>query len=335
MNILFSSLGIRGYLCEYFTNVEDEKVHIFGADSLVPFTLPNETHRTIVPPSISGSYITRICDIIKKHRIDLVIPLHDLDSYVLARNRSILLELGAFPLTSPVATHRLCLDKMASAAFLQEIGINAPPSVSVDLSQEWVREPFPAVGEYVIKSRFGFGGIGTRFIHENAEIEALVFSSKQEVDSSIISHAPFLTTELIFQPKIRGREFNLDVINDCQGNHVATIVLEKQGDWRGETGKAVTRRDLMLEDLGANLGNALKHSGPLDVDVIIDDGGMPWVLDLNPRISGAYPFEHVAGARLPDAIVAWATGSQCREEWFQVQGGVESTKVLTVLRNST
>jgi carbamoyl-phosphate synthase large subunit len=67
------------------------------------------------------------------------------------------------------------------------------------------------------------------------------------------------------------------------------------------------------------------HLGVLDVDVIEQDGIL-YVLEFNPRFGGCYPFSHMAGANLPAAYVAWALGMQPDPSWLRVRAGVKCFK---------
>ena len=63
------------------------------------------------------------------------------------------------------------------------------------------------------------------------------------------------------------------------------------------------------------------HRGILDCDVFVGRAGLT-VVDLNPRFGGGYPFSHLAGANLPAAILAWATGREPDPSWLRVTTGV-------------
>ena len=49
------------------------------------------------------------------------------------------------------------------------------------------------------------------------------------------------------------------------------------------------------------------------MDVFVVDK-VPYVLELNARFGGGYPFSHFAGVDLPKAIVKWIDGEDASEE---------------------
>jgi carbamoyl-phosphate synthase large subunit len=51
-----------------------------------------------------------------------------------------------------------------------------------------------------------------------------------------------------------------------------------------------------------------------------------FVLEMNPRFGGGYPFSHVAGANLPAALVAWVTGQPINPNWLTIKSDVLSSK---------
>lgn len=48
-----------------------------------------------------------------------------------------------------------------------------------------------------------------------------------------------------------------------------------------------------------------KHIGNLDLDLFLCNG-KNYVLEMNARFGGGYPFSHLAGVNLPLAIIKWA-----------------------------
>ena len=69
----------------------------------------------------------------------------------------------------------------------------------------------------------------------------------------------------------------------------------------------------------------------MDCDCFVTDEG-PVVLEINPRFGGGYPFSHAAGANLPAALLAWATGADPQPEWLTVAPGVASAKCDRLVR---
>ena len=52
-----------------------------------------------------------------------------------------------------------------------------------------------------------------------------------------------------------------------------------------------------------------QYLGNLDCDVLERDG-LYYVLELNPRFGGGYPFSQEAGVNMPKAIIEWLKGNQ-------------------------
>jgi carbamoyl-phosphate synthase large subunit len=66
----------------------------------------------------------------------------------------------------------------------------------------------------------------------------------------------------------------------------------------GETDVAITVKEPKLESLGKMLGEITQHPANMDVDVFFD-GTDAYILEMNARFGGGYPFSHLAGVDLP------------------------------------
>ena len=73
----------------------------------------------------------------------------------------------------------------------------------------------------------------------------------------------------------------------------------------GETDIAKIIFDKNLESIGKTLAINLKHVANLDVDAL-EKNNKFYVLELNARFGGGYPFTHLSGVNLPQAIINWA-----------------------------
>ena len=100
----------------------------------------------------------------------------------------------------------------------------------------------------------------------------------------------------------------MDVMNDLSGKNRGVSVKKKLAMRAGETDKAQTVDNATIREIGCILGNNLKHIGNLDVDVFERDGEY-YVLELNPRFGGGFPFSYEAGVNFPKALIEWLKGN--------------------------
>ena len=94
----------------------------------------------------------------------------------------------------------------------------------------------------------------------------------------------------------------------------------------GETFNSITVKKQSLHSLGKKVGISLSHIGILDVDCIIDSSGDHFILDMNARFGGLYPFSHIAGANIPKAIIKWLKSEDINPEIYNVRYGIEGFK---------
>jgi carbamoyl-phosphate synthase large subunit len=82
--------------------------------------------------------------------------------------------------------------------------------------------------------------------------------------------------------------------------------------------------------IGQTIGEKLDHIGLLDCDAFITKHGC-YVIDINPRIGGGYPFSHIAGANLPAALIAWANGQSPDPAWFRIEPNIAASRYDSLL----
>ena len=136
---------------------------------------------------------------------------------------------------------------------------------------------------------------------------------------------------VVIQEFIQGVEYGVDIVNDLKSNHVSVVIKEKLGMRAGETDRAKVVKEEGLFSLGKCIGENLKHIGNLDCD-ILKQGEDYYILDLNPRFGGGYPFSHAAGINVPKAIVAWLDGKPADPACFVYETGGTYSKCDEVLR---
>jgi carbamoyl-phosphate synthase large subunit len=163
----------------------------------------------------------------------------------------------------------------------------------------------------VIKPRWGSASIGIDFPEDMRELELSYELQSIRLKRTILAEVSkeHIDQAILIQEKIPGKEYGMDILNDFNGNYVGTFVREKVFMRSGETDKAISVIDNKFENIGKIIGENLKHIGNLDCDVFEHDGQL-FVLELNPRFGGGYPFSHEAGINTAAIYVEWLKGNK-------------------------
>lgn len=336
MNILISSVGRRNYIVDYFKQAIDGKGKIFVSNSVENTSGMYAGDVSVVTPQIiTKEYIPFLLNFCIKNSIKAIVPLFDMDLSAISFNKKVFLEHDIFPVISDYDFVNNCFDKLSYPQFLEPIELKTPQTInSLSLAIDLIAKneiKFPVI----LKPRWGTGSISTKVVFDKATL-------KDEYEKlSIEVQATYINTPvpeghqnmIIIQEMIEGDEYGLDVINDLDGNYQTTWVKKKFGMRSGETDGAITIKNTLLESCGAKLGKAYNHIGIVDMDIILSEQGVPYIIDLNPRFGGGYPFSHIAGADLPRAIVKWLNHIKLDDE-LSVKENITSVKGITLLKKS-
>jgi carbamoyl-phosphate synthase large subunit len=242
-------------------------------------------------------------------------------------NRARFLAIGTVPLVSPPDITATCCDKLAMSSFLAKCGLlvsrtfDSLAAARAAISRGEIAFPL------VIKPRFGVGSLGMHFPEDDEELELFYRVAQKRIEDSFLAELSTGDSQrnVIIQERLLGDEYGLDVVNDLNGNYVCTFIKRKIRMRAGQTDQAVTVRDDRLELIGQLIGEKLRHIGLLDCDAFVTSHGC-YVIDLNPRIGGGYPFAHVAGANIPAALIAWASGKPPDSAWFNIEPNVAASR---------
>lgn len=321
MNILFTCAGRRCYLLKYFKKVIGNSGNIIAAD--MQLSAPALTAADIkvqVPGVYADNYLDTVLDICKKYDVKVLISLNDLELPILSARKKDFEAIGVNVVVSDPEVIDSCFDKYKTAQFIESLGLKTPKTYidyneAVDAIRTGVLK-FPLI----LKPRWGSGSIGLEFVDDLEELEMVYKLDKKKVQKSILATASTDEKFLLIQEVIKGAEYGLDIVNDFNKKHRGVSVKQKLSMRAGETDKAITVDNARLREIGSVIGKSLKHIGNLDCDVLERDGEY-YVLELNPRFGGGYPFSHEAGVNIPKAIVAWSQGEDVPDSVFVPEYG--------------
>ena len=311
MNILFTCAGRRTYLLKYFREQLAGQGKIIGADmQLTAPALSAADIRVQVPAVYNPNYLDVLRQICVEHHVDVLISLNDLELPILSENKKSFEEIGVNVLVSKPEVIDICFDKVRTSEYMESIGLVTPKTYSnlddalAGLHAGKIHFPL------VIKPRWGSASIGIEFVDNEEDLKIVYALIKRKIIKGILGEVSSHDENyILIQERIIGKEYGLDIINDLTGKNVAVAVKQKLSMRAGETDKATTVDNPELRRIGEIIGSNLGHIGNLDCDVLEMDGKY-YVLELNPRFGGGFPFSYEAGVNLPKAIINWVQGKQ-------------------------
>lgn len=322
MNILFTCAGRRSYLLKYF------KENLSAADKIVATDMQKSAPalqaadvKILVPEVYNPKYIDILLGICKEHKIDALISLNDLELPILAANKARFEELGVKMIVSDPRVIDISFDKYKTKLWVESIGLDAPKTYVTLASAKDALSKGVISFPLFMKPRWGSGSIGLETIDDIEELDFYYNLLRKKIKKTILATASVGDEYIMIQEKLTGQEFGLDVMNDLNGSFVAVSVKQKLAMRAGETDKAITVDLPVVREIGATIGQNLKHIGILDVDIMQRANGDYCVLEVNPRFGGGFPFSYEAGVNMPLAILKWLRGEKVDTSLLQPEYG--------------
>lgn len=284
MNILFTGVGRRIELIQAFRSaalVLNKNLKIYGADmaGTAPALAYCDFTRFVVPMK-SPDYIDNLLQICLDDSIDLLIPTIDTDLLVLSENKEKFEAIGTRVMISAPEMIRICRDKNNTSQFFVDCGLHAPMPV-----KNWkeYKGGYPAF----IKPKDGSSSINAYKVENEEELE--IYAGQVE--------------DYIVQPFVSGSEYTIDIFCDWEGEPIFIVPRERLQVRAGEVLKTRICMDSTMIEESKALCSAFKPCGPMTVQLIRDDKGVDWYIEINPRFGGGAPLSMKAGARTAEAIL--------------------------------
>lgn len=330
MNILLTSCGRRSYMVRYFRQALGETGMVFASNSDYTYALSLADGYVITPSIYDTKYIPFLLEYCSANNIDAIISLFDIDLPVLAKNKDVFRRSGVTVVVSDYEVTQICNDKFKTAEFLSSIGINTPKTfISVDALNSSINNneiQYPII----VKPRWGMGSIGIYDVYDTDELRLVQKRISRIINNTYLRFESSVTesNSTIFQEKIVGQEFGMEILNDLEGNFATVIVKKKVAMRAGETDIAEIVDSGFVYEIAVTISRSLHHVGNLDVDFFVDDSGNIFVLEMNCRFGGQYPFSHIAGTDFPRQIITWLEGGGNRRDFLNATVGVRGCKDL-------
>ena len=306
MNILLTSVGRRAYIIDYLRDVYKKLGlvgNIIATNSDMNTTAMSVADKAFESPIIyDEKYIPFLLEICKSEKIDMLISLFDIDLMILAKNKSRFEEMGVKVIVSIEDIINICNDNFEMLKYLKKINMPVPKTY-IDLEEALKGADFDK-NSYILKPRWGMGSLSIFEAENKKELEVLYEKAKRSIQKSYLrfESGADIDRAVLIQEKIKGDEYGLDIFNDFKGENLTVTVKRKLAMRSGETDIAKVIENKELEDIGKKIAESLKHIGNLDMDILFD-GQNAYIIDMNARFGGGYPFTHSAGVNELEALI--------------------------------
>lgn len=314
-NILFTCAGRRNYLINYFKEALNGNGNVIAVDEQEIAPAMVDADISIIVPSIyADNYIKELLKVVKDNYVTAIISLNDLELPILAKSKELFEENGAKVIISNSNVISIGFDKWKTFNFIKDLGLNTPKTYIKledainDIDNGNLKFPL------VLKPRWGSGSIGIDFPESKEELRLSYELQKIKLKKTILNTSSQEDIEhaILIQEKLNGKEYGMDIVNDFEGNFYGAFAKEKLAMRCGETDKAKSIIDLRFEKLAKKVSQNLKHIGNIDSDVFVVNDKL-YLLEINPRFGGGYPFTHEAGANIAALYIECLNSSKSND----------------------
>ena len=333
MNILLTSAGRRTYLVKYFIEALNGEGKLHASNSEMTYALKAADHYFISPLIYEKNYIESVLDYCTQNKIRAVLTLFDIDLPVLSKNKRRFQEKGITVIVADENFIEACNDKWLTYTFLKENGFQVPQtylsmaSAQKDIEQKKLGFPL------IVKPRWGMGSIGIYEADNSEELFILYNKTLKNIRSSYLKFesGENVNESVIIQEKLNGDEYGLEIFDDLHGNFLTAIPKKKLAMRSGETDIAEIVENPQLYAIGKKLASLSRHPGNLDVDCFLVNGQF-YILEMNARFGGQYPFSHLSGVNFPKAIIKLLNNLPVPKDLLQAKIGIIGVKdILPVI----
>jgi phosphoglycolate phosphatase-like HAD superfamily hydrolase len=302
MNILFLNGGRRCELLELFRSALSRRgggrIVVSDISAMAPALYKADVAASL-PRTSAPEFPEALAELVRRERIDLLIPSIDPDLAALDALRGRLAELcpAMTLLLSPSETVRTGRDKRLSKELFSSLGAEVPDYVepsSPDIE-------FPLF----VKPPDGSSSVGAKLVNDAAELKAELAAN------------PKLMVERV----VGGPEYTVDVLCDFSGKALCAVPRRRIKVRAGEVCQGVVemRRDLI--ELSMRLAEGFGSQGPVTLQFRMPEEGRYVAMELNARMGGGLPLAVAAGADWPGMILDLVEG-RAPNLRFEVRDGL-------------
>ena len=313
MRILLINPGRRDYMINFFLKLKKKynlKIYLIDADKFIPaFKVTNKTNNFISPTvNKKKKFKIFLRKFISKKKINVVFPISEWELELLAEEKNFYKRKKVEIVISNLKIIKTCKNKVLMSKKLIENNFFSPEIIKFTE----IYKKLPVIKKKILGS--------------GSKSQSLIFKKWQTPKK--------MEKEFFFQKYLKGDEYGIDILNDLNGNYVHHCCRKKILIRSGDTDKAIIVKNQVFDDFAKKLSSFLKHVGIIDVDLIYKNNKI-FILDINLRIGGGYPFTHLYGYDYIDKILSIIKNPNKKIMFSEKQkiSGVVFTKGISIYKH--
>lgn len=208
-----------------------------------------------VPLAIEDGFIERLNEIILKEKIELLIPINDIEVYICSK---FINAIKCQCIVPDVSTIEKVRDKYICSIQMRDIGIMVPKILDVDDIEI----------KRILRDRVSVGSKGIVFLEAGKKC------------------GEYLNKKKFLQKYIQGQEYTVDILTDKNGKPIYIVPRERLEIKSGVATKVRISEDIVLIDIVKTVLHTYKLPGFSNMQFIKDNYENYWFIEINYRFSG-------------------------------------------------
>jgi carbamoyl-phosphate synthase large subunit len=240
-------------------------------------------------PEDGEEYIDYLISLCHSHNIKILLPGSTWEAKILSKFSTKLNNAQIIPLVNNLSVITLGDDKWETYKQLTDLKIHTPQSfLNIEAALKNEATKFPIV----IKPRQGRGS------------QNIFIANNKEELHNICSYFDLKKLKYLIQEFVgnKNSEYTVGVISNKDGVVIQSIVMRRllMG---GATGYAEVCERNFINDFCEAVARKISSTGPINIQLRLDENNKPLVFEINPRFSGSAPMRMLAGFNEPKLII--------------------------------
>lgn len=244
---------------------------------------------TAVPLAADDDWPAAVAAAVDEFDVDVVVPTVDEELAELPRLREALSDTPIVAPRQPVVD--AALDKYELHQWLADAGHDLPATWLASEADRIDGDAYPVV----VKPRRGRGSRGVRRVADESALHDHLAQTARDPD------------DLLVQTHLGGPEYTTSVVGTRDGR-LLSVVPKEAVEKDGSTVLGATRRAPAVAASCRAIFETLDPEGPVNVQQVLDDEGVPRTIEINPRFSSTSCLTVAAGVDEFDLLVRDALG---------------------------